>query len=86
MNGYDGIFTLLGMSRIILKTIWGIMCGTGYLCCWRCLEGGWGSKEHSWVLWRKIVEIFYTHYFMSNFQGEIITKKGRYDGNWEFVV
>ncbi len=27
MSSYGGMFTLLGMSRIIRKTIWGIICG-----------------------------------------------------------
>ncbi len=32
------------------------------------------------------IEMFYTYSFMSNFQGEKITKKGRSNGNLEFVV
>jgi hypothetical protein len=48
--------------------------------------GGWGFEEHSWPLWRQTIEMFYTYSFLSNCQGERITKKGRYDGNLEFVV
>jgi hypothetical protein len=43
--------------------------------------GGWGFEEHSWALRRETIEMFYTYSFMSNFQGEKITKKGRSNGN-----
>lgn len=43
--------------------------------------GGWGFEEHSWALQRGTIEMFYTYSFMSNFQGERITKKGRSNGN-----